>query len=132
MPPPFLDTNILVYLTSKDPTIVAITDRLVRSRNIISVQVLNEVVNVLRRKMAFTWPDVRFFLIGIRRNCNVVPMTADMHELAVAYAERHQLHIYDATIIAAAVMAGCTTLYSEDMHDGLVIAGLTIENPYRA
>jgi predicted nucleic acid-binding protein len=46
-------------------------------------------------------------------------------------AERYILNIYDAMIVAAAQLAGCTVLYSEDMHDGLVIDRLTIRNPYR-
>jgi predicted nucleic acid-binding protein len=33
-------------------------------------------------------------------------------------------------IVAAAQLAGCTVLYSEDMHDGLVVEGLAIRNPY--
>jgi len=33
-------------------------------------------------------------------------------------------------IVAAAQLAGCTTLYSEDMHDGLTIDRLTIRNPF--
>jgi predicted nucleic acid-binding protein len=45
-------------------------------------------------------------------------------------AERYQLGVYDGMIVAAALVAGCTTLYSEDMHDGLVIDQLTIRNPY--
>jgi predicted nucleic acid-binding protein len=35
-------------------------------------------------------------------------------------------------IVAAAQLAGCSTLYSEDMHHGLVIDRLTIRNPYAA
>ncbi|WP_252263399.1 hypothetical protein [Paracidobacterium acidisoli] len=38
--------------------------------------------------------------------------------------------IYDALVIAAALEAGCTTLYSEDMQDGQKIDGLTIRNPF--
>ncbi len=44
---------------------------------------------------------------------------------------RHGFHIYDALIVAAALEAGCGTLYSEDMQSGQVIAGqLTIRNPF--
>ncbi len=46
-------------------------------------------------------------------------------------AERYGLSIYDALIVSAALMAGCRTLYSEDMQDGQVIEGLlTIRNPF--
>jgi predicted nucleic acid-binding protein len=40
-------------------------------------------------------------------------------------------HIYDALIVASALEAECTTLYSEDLQDGQVIDGpLTIRNPF--
>ena len=48
-----------------------------------------------------------------------------------ALAERYGLSVYDAMIIAAALLAGCTTLWSEDMQDGLLVEGqLRIANPF--
>ena len=38
---------------------------------------------------------------------------------------------YDALIVAGALRAGCTRLYTEDMQDGRAIRGLVIENPFR-
>jgi predicted nucleic acid-binding protein len=39
---------------------------------------------------------------------------------------------YDAFIVAAAVEAGCETLWSEDMQDGQLIDGrVRISNPFR-
>jgi predicted nucleic acid-binding protein len=47
-------------------------------------------------------------------------------------AERYGLSIYDAMIAAAAMEAGCDTLWSEDMQHGLVLEeGLRIVNPFR-
>ena len=46
-------------------------------------------------------------------------------------AERYQFRIYDAMIVAAALAAGCDTLWSEDMQDGLMIDDrLAIRNPF--
>src|SRR5256885_13962523 len=46
-------------------------------------------------------------------------------------AARHAFHIYDALIVAAALAADCTTVYSEDLHDGQVVDHrLTIQNPF--
>ena len=59
-----------------------------------------------------------------------LPLTTETHEKALAIAERHQLNIYDANIWAAAILAGCDTLYSEDMHAGLMIEGTTLQNPF--
>jgi predicted nucleic acid-binding protein len=46
--------------------------------------------------------------------------------------ERYQLAYWDSLVVAATLAAGCSTLYSEDMHDGLVVDDtLTIANPFR-
>ena len=66
----------------------------------------------------------------MRGKCEIVPLTLETHMRGIAYAERYKLAIYDSMIVAAAVTAGCTTLYSEDMHDGLVIDGVTVRNPF--
>jgi predicted nucleic acid-binding protein len=47
--------------------------------------------------------------------------------------QRHassQFYFWDALIVEAALAAGCKTLYSEDMQHGLVVNGMTIENPF--
>jgi predicted nucleic acid-binding protein len=127
----FFDTNILIYLTSNDLKRIATTERLVRAGGVVSVQVLNEIARVLWGKMNFSWVEVGEFLTSIKAACRTVPLTIETHERGLAYAERYRLGVYDAMIVAAAALAGCTTLYSEDMHHGLVIDGVTIRNPFR-
>ena len=117
---------------SSDPAKATRSEDLLAGGGVISVQVLNECTRVALRKMRKPWPEVREMLNGIRANCTIVPLTLETHERGIAIAERYQLQIFDSMIVAAALIAGCTTLYSEDMHDGLVINGLTIRNPYRA
>jgi predicted nucleic acid-binding protein len=52
--------------------------------------------------------------------------------VALKIAEDRGYGIYDALVIAAALEAGCTTLYSEDLQDGQVLDGkLTIRNPFK-
>jgi predicted nucleic acid-binding protein len=45
-------------------------------------------------------------------------------------AERYRYSIYDSLIIVAALHAGASVLYSEDMRDAQTIDGLTIRNPF--
>jgi predicted nucleic acid-binding protein len=54
----------------------------------------------------------------------------DTHELGLDMTERYGSSIYDGLIIAAAVRAGCTVVYSEDMQHGQAIDQLTIRNPF--
>jgi hypothetical protein len=63
--------------------------------------------------------------------CSVVPVSKETHTLGPAIAERHGFSIYDSMIVAAALLAGCETLVSEDMQDGQTIEGrLLIRNPF--
>lgn len=128
----FFDSNVILYLASDDLQRSSRSELLLATGGVISAQVLSEVANVLRgRKWKWPWPEVREFLASIRASTTVVPVTEATHERAMMYAERYQIGIFDANIAAAAVLAGCTTLFSEDMHNGLVIDGLTVRNPFR-
>ncbi|TPG42861.1 PIN domain-containing protein [Sphingomonas koreensis] len=128
----FFDSNILIYAAGKDERAIRATS-LMDGRGTISVQVLNEFVNVARRKMALEWPRIHYFLTGVRSLLDVHPLDLETHDSALALAERYRLSTYDAVIVASALKARCRRLYSEDMHHGLVIDGrLRIENPFLA
>ena len=132
MPGSFFDTNVLIYLTSTEPAKARRARELLDIGGTVSVQVLNEVANVTQRKLRFSWPETRTFLSLIRAMLSVVPITLRLHDAGLALAERYRLSIYDGMIAAAALGSGCDTLWSEDMHHGLVIDGrLTVLNPFR-
>jgi predicted nucleic acid-binding protein len=126
----FFDTNIIGYFASINTEKARISARLLKRGGIVSVQVLNEFANFTLRKRELTFLEIKDVLLAVRSTCAVVPLSVETHDRALLIAERHRLHLYDAMIIAAALLAGCATLYTEDMHDGLSIDGLTIRNPY--
>jgi predicted nucleic acid-binding protein len=127
----FLDSNVLLYLLSEDPTKADSAEALLKTNPVISVQVLNEVTSVCRRKLAMSWEDIGNFLELVRSFCNVVPLTVDVHDRARQIAERHQISFYDACIAAAAATAGCQVLYTEDLSHGQILEdSLTIRNPF--
>jgi predicted nucleic acid-binding protein len=128
----FFDTNILVYafldIEKRRRAIEILADG-----GFISAQVLNEFTNVAHRKRQRTWLEIEAALAVIRaRFPNIVPITTDTHASAVEFARDHGFSFYDALIVAAALEAGCDTLYSEDLQDGRTLAGLTIVNPFAA
>ena len=93
---------------------------------------LNELTNVARHKMRMSWPETHALLSMIRALLSVQPITVETHEIGLELAERYGLSIYDAMIAASAFHAECDTLWSEDMHDGMVIQDqLRIANPFR-
>jgi predicted nucleic acid-binding protein len=127
----FFDTNVLLYLLSADVAKADRAEELLAIGGAISVQVLNEFVAVASRKLRMPWLEIREVLAQVRAVCAVVPMSVETHDRAVRIAERHGLSIYDALIVAAALLADCRTLYSEDMQDGQVFERrLTIRNPF--
>ena len=126
----FIDTNVLVQFTGADAKAVA-AETLVASGGTISVQVLNELTLVWRRKYGYSWDLVRETLWSLRTLLEVSPLVVETHELGLTIAERYQLQIYDSLLLASALLAGCETFLSEDLHHGLVVEGqLTILNPF--
>ena len=97
----------------------------------ISVQVLNELTNVSRRKLSMSWNEVREFVSVLRAVCTVNALTDSTYEIGCQIAERHQLGVYDAMIVASALESDCSTVWSEDLNSGLVIAKrLQMKNPF--
>ena len=129
----FLDSNVLIYALTRDDPRATVAGRLLLEGGAISMQVLNEVANVARRKLKLSWAEVSQALAALRVLCAApTPLTLATHEAALALADRYQFSFYDALIVASALEAGCTTLLSEDLHDGLVVADrLTVHNPFR-
>lgn len=97
---------------------------------VVSVQVLNEFASVASRKLRMPIAEIRDCLEPIWSVCAVRPVTAETHARGLDVAERWDLSIYDSMIVAAALLAGCATLYSEDLHDGQRIEALVIRNPF--
>lgn len=127
----FLDSNVVLYLLSADSAKADRAEALLKTSPLISVQVLNEITYVCRRKLNMDWDEIALFLDLVRGFCKVVPLTEDVHDKARRLAERHGWSFYDACIVAAA--SGCETLYSEDMNHGQKLDnGLVICNPFRA
>jgi predicted nucleic acid-binding protein len=131
MPGSFFDTNILLYVASGDPLKAERAEQLIGDGGRTSVQVLNEIASVARRKMGLTWMETREFLSMIRALLPVEPVAVEIHESGLALAERYHLSTYDAMIAASALQADCDILWSEDMQDGMVLdARLRVVNPF--
>ena len=134
MPGSFVDTNVLVYLASGDPAKADRAESIIGTGGgIISVQVLNELTNVARRKMLMSWTETHAFLSMIRELLTAQPLTVEVHETGLQLAERYGFSVFDAMIAASALHADCDTLWSEDLQDGMTIENtVRIVNPFTA
>ncbi len=128
----FVDTNIVVYSLSDDDEKRLQALKIIATKPVISTQVLNETTNTLQRKLQFTPQAIRAILTRLIQECYVVPLHAETTLSALNIMERYRFSFYDSLIIAAALAANCTTLYSEDMqHQQLIDNQLIILNPFK-
>jgi predicted nucleic acid-binding protein len=127
----FFDTSVLLYLLSTNAAKADRVEELLAARGTISVQVLNEFAAVSLRKLRMPLPEVKEILETVRAVCDVVPLTVETHDRALAIVARYGFSLYDSLLIAAALIAGSERLYSEELQHGQVIdRQLRVVNPF--
>jgi len=135
----FLDTNIFIYSLGGTPAGKAhraaeLVREAVDSRNgIISYQVVQEFFNVAFRRFAppMTLVEAEQYLSSVFRPMLAVQSSQGLFADALRLYERYRLSWYDSLIVAAALEAQCSVLYSEDMRHGQTFGDLRIDNPFR-
>jgi len=134
----FLDTNIFIYTFDdkssfkKKIATQLVADALGSGAGIISYQVIQEFLNVCRKK--FEKPmDVRdqfrYLDLVLSPMCEVYP-SIEFYRRGIELSQRYGFSFYDSLILAAAIVSGCNTLYSEDMQHFQQIENVTIKNPF--
>jgi predicted nucleic acid-binding protein len=133
----FVDTNVAVYVhdhgsPDKRRRAVALFES-PPDRLVVSTQVLSEFYWTVTRKLdpPLAADPAREAL----RELATLPVVAVDRGLVLSAADtatRHQLALWDALIVEAAVRGGCERLFTEDLNDGQEIRGVLVENPFRA
>lgn len=134
----FIDTNIFIYqLEAGDARKAAIAGRIIRDgiatgSGCISFQVIQETLNTVLRKAEIPLDNesARRYLVTVLEPLFRVTATSDLYHRALDIQLRYGYGFYDSTIIAAALLAGCERLCSEDLQNGQRIDSLVIENPF--
>ena len=132
----FLDSNILVYaIETEGPDPVKSSTALALAKRTdvcLSTQVLAEfscAVTSPRRALPLTHDEAVAWVQFWKRH-DVRPVTVPHADLALELAGRYQLRYYDSLILAAARLADCDIVYSEDLTDGQNYGGVTVRNPF--
>ena len=131
----FFDTNVLVYCTDTTaPKKQAIARALVSTASasgdaMVSTQVMIELFNVLTRKQQMPAANAQT-LIAAYTGWSVVPSDLTLVTAAIEKSTQHQLSIWDAMVIEAALRGGAQTLYTEDLTHGQRFDALTVVNPF--
>jgi predicted nucleic acid-binding protein len=133
----FLDTNVLVYAIESqgpDPEKSAIALDLARGDAVsLSTQVLGEfyrAVTSTRRASPLTH-DEAVAWVQLWKRHDVRSITVPHVDLALELTDRFQVGYYDGLILAAARLAGCAIVYSEDLNSGQDYDGVRVCNPFR-
>ena len=132
----FLDTNVLIYAhdardTRKRTCARELIRRLLREqRGVLSLQVLQEFFAAATRKLSMSSEDARRRIMQYSRFDVVTLDTVDLIA-AVDLHRLHQVSIWDALIVRAAINGACTTLHTEDMQESYVVETLTLRNPFQ-
>ena len=132
----FLDTNILVYsVDTRAPqkmerALELVGRSLTNGSGCISYQVVQETLNVLTGKLSMSADSTRRILDEILVPLWQVYPSAVLYQDAITLQGRYGFSFYDSLIVAAALEAGCTRLYSEDLQHGQQGQRLTIVNPF--
>jgi predicted nucleic acid-binding protein len=121
----FVDTNIWLYAlvpNADDPKhVLAAEFVLGLTRPLINSQVIREASSNLLKKTGIAEVKLRAIIQDWYRACEVHPSNAAQHMRASELRQRHAFSYWDSLIAAAALDAGCTTLFSEDMQHGQTI-----------
>ena len=133
----FVDTNVLLYAAS-----TAEDERLKKERAlailagddvVLSVQVLQEFyVQATRASRGDKLEqELAVALVESWLRFRLQEVTVAVLRNALAAAARWQISYWDAAIVEAAREAGCPTILSEDLQDGMDFGGVRVTNPFR-
>lgn len=132
---PFFDTNVLVYAVDghepdKQRTALGLVRASMEADDMtLSTQVLQEFYSTALRKRLMAGARASELLQLWARH-DVVSTTPAMVFRAFDLQQEFGLSIWDALIVQAAIDAGCTTLYSEDLQDGMRFGRLQVVDPF--
>ena len=127
----FVDSNILIYLFSSDNLKKGIAKGLLKKRPNISIQVCNEISNILMKKYKFSPQEVKTILKEILKNTILSQIDNNTIFGALDIKDRYRFSYYDSLILSSAKDLECHILYSEDMQNDQKIGNLTIINPFK-
>lgn len=131
----FLDTNVIVYTTDprfpdKRVRAVQLVEQAVGyNAGVVSTQVMAEYASVavskLRQEREFALKQ-----LVLMERMEVVQVDGALIRRGLELQDRYAINFWDATIIAAAEYANCSTLLSEDLNPGQLYTTVRVENPF--
>lgn len=133
--PCFVDTNIWLYafIKSEDNDKTAIAEQLIKSHKVVaSSQVVNELCVNLIKKAKLSEPEIQEVITSFYKKYSVVNVSKEIMVKASVLRDEHRFSFWDSMVVSAALSSDAEILYTEDMHDGLIVEGsLKVVNPFK-
>lgn len=128
----FFDTSVLIYCYTYTELEKRRKARgLVKESVCISLQIIQEFTNVLKKKFGKNSDEILPAIKELKQSFRVHQNSVETVIRATGISEKYQYSFYDSLVLAAALEANCSILYSEDLHNRQVIdKKLTIINPF--
>jgi predicted nucleic acid-binding protein len=129
----FIDSNIWLYalIEGDDPRHKMAKEKIRQAGSlVVSSQVISEVCVNMLKKAGQDEAFIRALVSSFYANYRVVSLDENVFLKASDLRNRYSLSYWDSMIVAAALEASCSVLYSEDMQSGLLVdQSLRIINP---
>jgi predicted nucleic acid-binding protein len=127
-----VDTNVFIYLRGND--CIEKTEKaidLIKLSPVVSSQVISEYLNVSKRLFKLSKQEILKICLNDLECCIIQPVSYETLQCARKLLDRYDFQLFDSIVVASALEAGCSILYSEDMHHGLIVENqLKIVNPF--
>ncbi|MDF1547214.1 MAG: PIN domain-containing protein [Bacteroidales bacterium] len=129
----FADSNIWLYaLMEGDSAKKSIAGGIILRKNVvISVQVVNEISVNLIKKANYTDKEILVLLKNLKEKYVISGLNYRNLTQSAEIRIRYKLSFWDSLIISSALQNSCDILYTEDLHQGLIIENtLKVVNPF--
>ncbi|MCD6012352.1 MAG: PilT protein domain protein [Flavipsychrobacter sp.] len=128
----FIDSNIILYLYTDDDKRKEFVASLFNSGYIISTQVVSENINVCLKKLKLSKEEAYAHGGNLLAAFDIMQIYTSTIKSAFDISMKYRLSYWDSLIVATSLESECNELYTEDLHDGLLIEGkLRVKNPFK-
>lgn len=127
-----IDTNILIYLHEEnDSEKKKVAMGVMENYPAIASQVISEYLNTLKRLTKKPKLQLIEHCLIVSEGCEIISFNYAILEKAKDLIVRYDFQLFDSLVVASALEANCTELYSEDLqHNQLIENKLRIINPF--
>jgi predicted nucleic acid-binding protein len=119
----FIDTNIFFYLYSADePEKRRNVEKAISQYDCVtSTQAVNELSNIFIKKLKLSTKQIKAVIDEIALFCSIIKVDLIVIEQALELHAEYQYSYYDCLMLSAALISGCTQIFTEDLQDGQII-----------